>query len=258
MLHVSRLQIAPVKSLASVTVPRVYVDREGVAEDRRLYLLGQDGRVVTLREHPQLSQVVPTLDLARATLEIVLPDGSLGTARLDELGEPVTATLFGKDRPGRVVKSGLTDHLSDYVGEPLRLVLADRTGTGWDEGPVSLVSRASMAALEPPGDAASQARRFRMLLEVEGAGVFEEDTWTGSRVAVGEAVLRISQPLGRCVIITQPPEADGTAWPGLKRLAAERGAERLSLGVVADVELPGAVALGDAVELLDLAAAEPV
>lgn len=250
MITVSRLQVAPVKSLSVVSVPAVRLERDGVPEDRRLFLLGADGRVATLRDHPGLSRVVPHLDLASGSLDLTLPEGGRVEADLGDVGEPVSATLFGKERHGRVLQGPVAEALSDYTGEPLRLVLADRTGTGWDEAPVTLLATASVAAVDPPADAASPARRFRMLVEVAGAGAYEEDTWVGERVRIGSAVVRVIEPLGRCVVINHSPETGEQDWPGLNRLATLRGTTRLDLGVVAEVETPGDVALGDPVGLL--------
>lgn len=252
--HVTTLRVAPVKALRSVRRDRVVLERQGVAEDRRLFLLDAHGAVITLRDHPQLTQVVPDLDLAEHTLSVRLPGGTVATSELTATGEPVNTTLFGKDRSGRVVAGPVAGALSDYVGEPVRLVLADRTGVGWDEGPVSLIGRASaeaVAAPEEPG--APPAERFRMLVEIGGVDAYEEDSWPGRRVRLGEdVVLQVTHPLGRCVIINSSPATGAKDWQGLKTLAALRGPDRVTLGVIASVERPGAVSVGDTVTVLSV------
>jgi uncharacterized protein YcbX len=255
VIRVSRLQVAPVKSLAVLACSRIQLDADGVAEDRRLFLLGRDGRVVTLRQHPQLSRVVPRLDLVGRTLELGFPDGTRVTADLDDLGDEVTAPLFGKDRHGRLLLGPLAEQLTRFTGEPVRVVLAGRTGTGWDEGPVSLLARASAEALRPPGGADTVGRRFRMLIEVEGPAAYEEESWVDREVRLGGAVVHITHPLDRCVVVNHDPGTGRRDWPGLARLAAREGMGRPTLGVIAGVDLPGVVALGDTVEVLDHAAA---
>jgi hypothetical protein len=162
----------------------------------------------------------------------------------------VEARLFGKDRSGRVVQGPLADTLSRYVGRPVRLVLADTAGVGWDEGPVSLVSRASADALRPPGDATSRSRRFRMLIEVDGVDAHGEDAWVGHRVRIGGAVIGVTHTLYRCVVINQDPDDPHEVWPGLHKLAEHRAGGRLTLGVIADVDAPGSICVGDTVEVL--------
>lgn len=247
--RVHRLSIVPVKGLALVERDEVRLGPEGVAEDRRLYLLDGRGAVVTLRRHPELAGVLPDLDLPAGKLGLAFPDGRRVTGSLDDLGEHVTARLYGRDRPGRVVLGPLGEALSTYAGEPLRLVLHDRAGLGWDEGPVSLISRASMLAAAPPDAPRTASRRFRMLIEVEGLEAYAEDAWAGGRIQVGEVVLSGVVPLGRCTIPDRDPDTGDRDWVSVRSLLDARGTS--TLGLVADVEHGGTVRLGDPVARTD-------
>jgi uncharacterized protein YcbX len=250
--RVTRLSIAPVKGLALVDVDRVQIGRDGVAEDRRLYLLDERGAVVTLRRHPRLSTVVPELDLSAGTLALTFPGGERVTGSLDELGSGVSARLYGRDRPGRVVLGPFADALAAYAGEPLSLVLLDREGLGWDEGPVSLISRASMLAESPPDGERTASRRYRMLIEVDGVDAYVEDGWVGQRVRVGDVVLHEVTPLGRCTVPDHDPDSGEKDWVAVRALLDARGTS--TLGVFCEVAEPGTVRVGDAVEVI--AAAE--
>lgn len=241
MAVVAALRVAPVKGLATVMPSTVWVDRDGVAGDRRVLLLDQGGSVVTLRSHPQLVQVIPELDLDGGTLTVTLPDGSRATSPLESARDEVSAHLYGKDRLGKVMPGDVADALSDVAGEPVRVVVAGQTGVGWDEGPVSILGRASAVAV---GGEARDRARYRMLVELEGTEPFEEDTWRGRRVELGEAVVHVTHQLERCVIITQSPSTGQKDWDGLHALADLRGQDLLCLGVIAEVEVPGRVAVG--------------
>lgn len=245
-MRVSTLRIAPVKALATVLADVVHLDRDGVSEDRRLYLVDRSGAVVTLRQHPVLAQVVPALDLDAGTLTLTAPGGATVTSGLEPTGQVVVSRLFGKDRCGRVVPGPAAEALSDLAGEPLRLVLAEGTGIGWDEGPVSLVATSTIAAVAPPVDGDPPAR-FRMLLEVGGAEAFAEDGWVGHRLRVGNAALTVTHALHRCTVINHSPTTGARDWAGLHALRAVRGPQRMTLGVIAAVAEPGAVRLGDTV-----------
>ena len=246
MIVVARLRVAPVKGLATVSPEQVRLDRGGVAEDRRLFLLRADGTLLTLREAPRLAAAVPHLDLGAGTVQVSLPDGSQAVSDLTAAAPEVHGRLFGKDRVGRVVPGPVAAAISALVGEPIRLVLAERTGVGWDDSPVSILARASAAAVAAPGaDGAAGTRRFRMLVEVDGVEAHGEDTWIGRDVAIGTAVVRVSHALARCVVIQHDPATGAEDWPGLAALMTTRG--RTVLGVVADVVRPGTVRVGDLV-----------
>src|SRR5688500_3657156 len=174
MAVVATLRVAPVKGLGTVTPMAVRLDRHGVAEDRRVTLLDAKGSVITLRSHPQLVQVVPDLDLGGGTLSITLPDGSRATSALAAAQDEVTAHLYDKERTGKVLPGAVAEALSDLAGEPVRVVLAGQTGVGWDEGPVSILGRASAAAV---GGEQRDRARYRMLVELDGTEAFQEDTW---------------------------------------------------------------------------------
>ncbi|RKS72478.1 hypothetical protein CLV35_2722 [Motilibacter peucedani] len=249
MTSVSGLTVAPVKGLAAVPRQRVRLEQQGVAEDRRLFLLRADGTVATIRQLPALATLEPDLDLEAGELRLRLPGGGSVATAVHEAGAALSADLFGKQRAGRRLSGAVEDAVSEAAGEPLRLVLADRTGIGWDEGPVSLVSRASAAAVGLPEDEAGpQLRRLRVLVELEGAAPYEEDGWVGRDVRVGAAVVRVSHLLQRCVVIGASPVTGEQDWDGVRRLVQVRGRDLTCLGVIATVVEPGEVGVGDPVE----------
>ena len=85
-------------------------------------------------------------------------------------GAPVRARFFSRMREARLVDGPFAEAISSACGRPLRLV-EDRTGAV-DRGAaagVSLISSASLERLAREADVdAVDARRFRMLVEVDG------------------------------------------------------------------------------------------
>ena len=86
-----------------------------------------------------------------------------------------------------------------------------------------------------------------MLIEVEGSAPFEEDSWVGGSVRIGQVRLSVTHALERCVVINHHPRTGVKDWPGLKTLVA-RGRDRLTLGVIAQVDQTGVIRVGDPVE----------
>jgi uncharacterized protein YcbX len=121
-------------------------------------------------------------------------------------------------------------------------------GTFVDLSPVHMLSTASLASLAT-GSEPYDVRRFRpnVLIDVEQPeGEFPEAAWVGADVALGDVMLRVTNPTIRCVVPTRPqPGVDLDR--GLTRRLAER-TDRF-LGVYADVTRPGVVRVGDVVSV---------
>ena len=251
---ISKISIASVKGLAVRHVDAVEVGPNGVAENRRLHLVDADGRFVNGKTSMRLSLVASRLDLAARTLALEFPEGGVVQGEL-ELGDPIVTIFFGRPAPGRLVTGPWNEALSAWSGLDLRLVMADETGAANDRGPdagVSIVSAASVADLARAGGAERlDARRFRMLLEVEGVAAYAEDGWIDRAVQIGDAVVRPRGNVGRCAVTTCDPDTAQRDFDTLGVLASYRGAiattEPLPLGVVGDVATPGRVRVGDAV-----------
>lgn len=232
------------KSLGLQQPERVDLTERGVAEDRRFYLVDGERRLVGGVKHGPLVQVRPEWD-GVSRLALTFPDGA-GVEGEIELAEPVSTDFYGKRSiAGRVVRGPWAGALSDYAGAPLSLVRVEDTSYALDISVATLVSDGSLAAL-----GGLDGRRFRMLLELAGCAAFEEDSWSGSLVRAGSALLRLTGPVPRCAVTTQDPATGIRDHDTLRSIREVRGdAEdgRIYFGMYAEVAVPGAVAVGDAV-----------
>src|SRR5438105_3308886 len=100
MAHVSWLTIAPVKGLALVEVDELVLGRRGVAENRRFYLVDEDGRRYGLLRDARLALVRQAYDPAREWLELAFPDGSVVAGEVEADGE-VTTDMHDREVTGR-------------------------------------------------------------------------------------------------------------------------------------------------------------
>lgn len=135
-------------------------------------------------------------------------------------------------------------------------MLARVEPAAWSRGshPVSIQSLASVEELgrRANAHAAPDPRRFRMLVDLEGCQLDEEDGWSGRRVHLGEAIVRVGSPVPRCVITTLDPDTGRPDFPTLDVLATYRLQERqLVFGVYAGIERTGTVRIDDPVTVLD-------
>ena len=251
--RVTRISIAPVKSLGLVHPEEIEIGPRGVAGDRRFWLVDEEGRLFNNKRCGPLVRIRPEWDEESRTLALTLPDGER-VEGVVELGEPVVADLWGYANPSHRVSGPWEAAIAKVAGRPVTLLWADdhATDRGYRGGDISLVSIASLERLreEGGGDGPIDGRRFRLLFEIDGVRAHEEDEWLGTQVQVGEAVLALNGDIGRCVVTTQDPDTGITDFDTLGTLARYRREGRnepLPFGVYGSVAVPGRVRVGDPV-----------
>jgi uncharacterized protein len=254
MPRVSRFSIAPVRSLGLEHPDEIDVTEVGVVEDRRFYLTDDANRLVDRLIVGELVQISTHTDPGATMLRMTFPDGNVIEDEV-RVTDPIETPIHGRTGVGHVVDGPWTEALSAFCDRPIRLVRCDRPAGTRAGNPTSLVSDGSLAELARQGGVdAVDARRFRMLIELEGAEAHEEDGWVGRRVAMGDAVLAITKPDGRCAITTQHPDTGVRDLDTLRMIIAYRGLREdkyADFGVLGDVAQPGRIRLGDDVRLLD-------
>jgi uncharacterized protein YcbX len=253
--HVAWLSVAPVKGLAIVPAEEIDLGPDGVEDNRRFFIIDERGRRYGVLEDGRLLRVRPEWDPDRWWLALRFPDGGVAQGVV-ELGEPLVSDLYDRALPAHEVCGPWSAALSGFLGKEVRLAHAETATRAVDRprGPVSMVSEASLeelgrqAGLDGPVD----GRRFRMLIGVGGCRPHEEDEWCGREVALGAAVVRILEPVARCVITTRDPETGERDLDTLLEIKAYRGTPRgkkyVDFGVFGDVVEPGRVRVGDSVD----------
>ena len=251
---VAELWRYPVKSFQGRSATALTVGPGGVVGDRGWALVDVgSGRVLSAKRTAAL------LGGTGGDDAITLPDGRAlpldGPAVHDELsawlGRPVEL------RPAEGT-AGLTYEMTfdppDDTAEAFEIPIPD--GTFVDLAPIHLLTTATLAGCaERRPDLDWDVRRFRPNVVVDVAGpAFVEQGWVGREVAVGGAVLRVTQPTVRCAMPLRAQPAAGADRPALDRAAALfsamtelNEAAPNHLGVYAEVVAPGEVAVGDAV-----------
>jgi len=255
MRSVSRISIAPVKSLALEHPEQVTLETWGAVGNRSFFLVGDDDRLVNGAKIGQLVQVRAHHDRQSETLTLTFPDGNAVEGSAAELGAPVKTDFYGDHIvASHTVDGPFSGALSSFAGRSLRLVRPDEPGAANDICPASMLSTASVGELasRSGSDVPRDSRRFRLLFEIEGCTFpHEEDTWAGRRVRVGEVVLRVPGPIPRCVVTTQDPSTGLKDFPTLRAIREYRGTrkgEQIDFGVYGEILEPGVVRVGDAVE----------
>jgi uncharacterized protein YcbX len=245
----------PVKGLRAAATAQAVLEEGGIRGDRRFYLVDERGRMVNGKDLGALNTVAAELDEHEQLLSLTFPSGDLVRGAI-ERGPALQTRFHSGVRRARTVIGPFSSALSEHAGVPLRLVAPADGSSAVDrgeEGAVTMISRASLSSLaQAAGEDAVDARRFRMSIEVTGAGPHEEDGWIGREMTVGEARIILSGHVGRCIVTSRHPETGEVDLPTLDLLreyrATARTTEPLALGVYGAVLRAGVVRVGDAVE----------
>ena len=255
MPSVARFSIAPVRSLGLEHPTEIEVTDRGVVEDRRFYLTDESNRLVDRIVVGRLVQVSAHTDPEATVLRMTFPDGNVIEDEV-KLGEPVETHIHGRTGVGHVVIGPWGEALAPIAGRAIRVIRCDRPGGTRAGNPTSIISDGSLRELaRHAGVDAVDARRFRMLIDLHGAEPHEEDSWIGGRIAIGDAILRVTKPDARCAITTQHPESGTVDLDTLRTIISYRGlreGKHADFGVLADVEKPGKMRLGDEVTVVSI------
>ncbi len=252
MPTVARFNIAPVKSTSLQHPDAIELGPNGVAADRRFLFIGVEGNRISGGAKAALLGIRSTFDADRDRLTLELPDGTRAEGDAAPAGDRMRVALFDREVEVRPVLGPFDAAISEWLDRDVMLVRVERPERGGGVRPVSIVSTASVEELGRRAERETpDPRRFRMLVELDGCAPHEEDAWTGLRLRMGEAIVRVGDGVPRCVLTTMHPDTGETDFPTLEVLATyrRRGGELL-FGVYADVEEPGRVRVGDAIEIL--------
>jgi uncharacterized protein YcbX len=254
--RVSRLGVTAIKGLGIVHPDVVDVTPTGVAGDRTFYLVDAEDALRSAFRTGAWMGYTAAYDASADSLTVTCPDGGrvVGEVRL---GDAVIADFYRyKKVEGRVVEGPWAELFSAAVGESVRLVRADGDNGGVDVRPVTLLGDASVAELaRQAGLDDVDARRFRMLVGIWGTEPHAEDRWTGRRLGVGEAVLRVEGPVKRCGAVNIDPDRGSADLPVLPLIKRYRGfgetvlGRGVTFGMYAEVVQPGKIHVGDELEL---------
>jgi uncharacterized protein len=273
-MHVSALNIHPVKSLRAVPVAAVEVDALGPVDDRRFLAVTPEGLFLTQRTVPAMARVTALVEGGELVLRAAgVPD--LRVRRAPDPAAPLRTVTIWKSSGLQAEDCGeaAAAWLSQVLAGPTRLVRAgaafrrpvlkadaregDVTGFG-DSCPFLILSEASVAGLNQrlaaQGHPALPIDRFRANLVVAGCAPHAEDTWR--RIRIGDVVLRSVGPCTRCIVTTTDQATGARGVEPLRTLAQYRRDPRQPSEVnfgqnLVNESKAGRIRVGDPVVVLD-------
>ena len=191
MRTLARLNVTPVKGLALHHPARTRITEAGLPENRRFYLVDEAGTLFSGSDFGPLVRIVPEYDPAEEHLRLAFPDGTVVEGDVSELGAAETSDFYDRIVPGHRVEGPWAEAFTSYIGKPVRMLRCDADGDGVDVLPLTVVSTASVRDLASKGgyDGELDSRRFRINLELDGCEPYDEDSWDGGTITIGEVAL---------------------------------------------------------------------
>ena len=244
----------PVKGLSAEKLDRVALTPgECLPHDRRFAIALGSTRFDT--EHPEWLPKTHFIMLMRdeklAQLRTCL-DLESGVLAIAENGRVLLRARMTESEGCRLVTDFLANFLGDAVNGPLRVVAAPghafadarRKPNATTDKYVSVINRASIAALEAAMGVPVDPIRFRANVYFDGEVAWCEHDWIDSEISLGPARLRVISPITRCAATQVNPV---TAERDLDIVAAlGRAFGHINMGVYAEVVAGGEITVGDA------------
>lgn len=280
-MHLSAINVHPVKSTAIRPLSSARVARPGLRGDREWMVVTDDHQLITAREWPGLFSITADTPATDPALERAL---RLTAAGRDPLlldhpdADPIPVRLHRHDLHAVPAGPVADDWIGRAIGrDDVHLVWChdprarslnpahSRPGdhTAFADGyPVTVASTTSLeqlnrwiaeAAVErgEPAPEPLPMQRFRPNLVVDGADVpFVEDEWR--RLRVGEVELRVAKGVDRCVMTTIDIESLAKGKEPIRTLAKHRrwdGRTWFARHLIPDSE--GEIHVGDEVTVLE-------
>jgi uncharacterized protein YcbX len=238
MITLSNLTYYPIKSCRGFDVTESFVERMGLANDRRMMVVTPDGEFLTQREYPKLALITPTLTNDLVTL--AAPNFDSIRVVVQKSGAVFPVNIWKSENVSAVDQGDeAAQWLSDWLSVSVRLVhFADKykrgvnpdyainadDHTGFADGyPILIISEESLNDLNSKMESPLPMNRFRPNIVIKGCAAFEEDTW--KRIKIGGIEMALVKPCPRCVVTTIDKETLEKNKEPLKTLAKYRDHE---------------------------------
>lgn len=265
-MHVSQLFIYPLKSARGIACQTYAIDTRGPRWDRRWMLVDAQGKFLTQRQHPVMTQLVTVLEDEQLQISAPgMPDLIVPFFYWDMIKSSQPVTVWGDTVPAKYAENHVNQWFSQVLKQECRLVyMAEKTRravdpvyakkgeiTSFADGfPLLLASETSLDQFNVWLGETVSISRFRPNLVISGAPAFAEDDW--KRIRVGTMEFRVVKPCSRCAIPTLDPqsgERNNAVFATLKQHRQRNdevffGQNLLPVG-------QGQISRGDAVVVLD-------
>jgi MOSC domain-containing protein len=259
-VHLSGLNIYPIKAARGIQLHQSEVDEFGLRYDRRWMVVDETGQFLSQRSHARLTLVVPSIQggalrvdaPGMPSLETSLDPSPSVSTRVTVWDDSCEATWIGEKAASWFSEfldcSCSLVHMDDAMVRPADPAFASQgSRVSFADGfPFLLISEESLADLNRRLAEPVPMNRFRPNLVVAGGQAYQEDEW--DTIEIGGIPLHLVKPCGRCVVTTTDQATGERGKEPLRTLATYRKRNgEVMFGQNVVHEKPGRLRVGDPV-----------
>ncbi|CAN7512083.1 MOSC domain-containing protein [Rhizobium sp. LjRoot254] len=270
-MKIHSLHIYPMKSARVIDLDATEVGHWGLAGDRRYMVTDPTGKFITQRELQALAQITAVESFGSLHLSKAGSDEQL--AITFDPARRIDVEIWGSHVTAALAEDGINARLSDWLGQPVRLVHADETTerqcstewagadvqTGFADGyPVLITTTSSLrllneATMEEGGETFGMDR-FRPNIVIDDETPFADDFWASLDIA--GIRFDLVKPCARCIMTTQDQltgERGGPdPMPAMRklRMSMDRRVPGVLFGWNAVARNSGTLKIGDPVSVI--------
>lgn len=233
-LHLTGLNIYPIKSARGIALDESEVDGFGLRYDRRWMVVDESGVFLSQRTHPRMALIVPSISdgMLRLNAPVMSPmatplNPSATVSTQVTVWDDVCSATWVGERAAQWFTEFLgipcsLVHMSDDIVRPANPAFAPPGArVSFADGyPFLLISEESLADLNGRLSRPVPMDRFRPNLVVAGGAPYAEDGW--NRIEIGDVPMRVVKPCPRCVVTTTDQLTTVRAKEPLRTLATYR------------------------------------
>ena len=241
----------PIKGLGGTTTDSVILTADAYFPGDRLYAIGNGHEKLSSAPSGSWMKKAYFLQLMKfeqlAALECQFEEGSIRIRKNDSM--LLDAAL---DTEGGMaeIDSFFREMLGDLLpGEPKIMRIQEGAYTDTNEPWISIGGTASLDAFAAATGTYADARRFRLNVIIETDTPFAEANLIGKTIALGQAELKVMEPVGRCAAINVDPVTAVRGPNYVQEMQTHFG--HSDLGIFAKITKGGTVRPGDILQILD-------
>lgn len=213
-MHISEINIYPIKSLAGISLESSKIERRGLEFDRRWILIDEKNKFLTQREFPKMATIKPAI--LSDGLQVSVAENELLIPFEPQTDATETVKIWSNRCKAKIYESAVNEWFSDVLQTNCKLavmpeaterkvnyfyaVQKDDHVSFADAYPFLVIGENSLADLNSRLSEDLPMNRFRPNFVAAGSEGFAEDGW--KKIKIGDTVFHVVKPCARCVMTT--------------------------------------------------------